>query len=168
MSEIRPNRLTPEMSLRAAQRVMASMASSGIIKESEIEGYAIDLAKHGDLHMDGYAIAKALDSRCYWDCDLQMAEELDMFSSEAEAEITDAQKAWAERNSIVPQFDVGTRVWLPKSGESGEITGIYEYGVAKFLVKMDGGKDTEPPHNARRIVNFEDAAESATVDGPQS
>ena len=36
------------------------------------------------------------------------------------------------------------------------ITGIDEYGVARFLVAVDGEADT-PTGKSRRIVNFEDA-----------
>lgn len=155
MSEARPNKLTPEMAMRAARATAGDLAKIGLIDPEEIDAHAIDIAKYGRRHRDGYELAKDLDNYCYWNCDLQMAEELDVFSEHARHEIETAEKEWASKNAITPPFPNGTRVKL-KTGEVGTIDEVYAYGVAKFLIKIDGDRSARPPTNSRRIVNFED------------
>lgn len=154
MATERPTRLTPEMALAAARKTAAELVSEGHLPAHELEEAVRDIAKHGRLHGDGYDLAKDLDRYSYWDCDLHMAETLDSFSHYAQQEIHAAQKAWAEANNITPPLLSGTRVTLG-NGETGEITGVYEYGVAQFLVKIDGDEQAEKTQR-RRIVNFED------------
>jgi hypothetical protein len=155
ITDPRPRSLTPEMALRAAL-VVADRLVKNAGMDGTVEDIAHDIAEHGRPHMDGYELAKKLDNYCYWDCDLQIAEELDMFGGEAHREIERAQKEWVERNNITPQHPVGARVKLPR-GEIGVITGIYEHGPAQYLVAIDGDALASLPTNSRRIVNFEDA-----------
>lgn len=155
MAEHRPNKLTPEMAVSAARRTAACLAKNGMIEDSDIDRIAADIAKHGRPYMDGYELAKTLDDRCNWYCNLNMAEELDRFSIEALREIEIAEKEWAEREAITAPLAIGTRVKL-NGGETGEITEIYKYGTAKFLIRIDDDEKATPPHNSRRIVNFED------------
>lgn len=156
VSEPRPKSLTPEAALRVGERVAEQLVRSGMIETEEQPACAADIAKHGTLYDDGYELAKTLERRCYWDCDLQMAEELDSFSGYAREEIDAAQKEWAERNKIQPPLPIGRRVKTIRHNEVGTITGIYEHGVAQFLIAVEGDPDYAPPKNARRIVNFED------------
>lgn len=155
-TEPRPKILTPEMAIAVGKRVVAHLVEQCNF-DGDPEQAASDIAKCGSRHQDGYALARELDDRCYWDCDLELANALDVYSSEADREIAVAQKAWAERNAITPTLASGARVSVGHS-ESGVITGIYEYGPAQYLVAIDGDKRAAPPSNARRIVNFEDAA----------
>lgn len=105
--------------------------------------------------MDGYALAQDLDRFYGWECNLEIANELDAFSSCAQDEIEAAQKAWAERNDIQPPHPAGTRITVP-SGEVGMIDEIYKHGIAQYTVKMDGDPEAEKSHR-RLIVYFEDA-----------
>ena len=154
MSEPRPKTLTMEMKTAAAREVAAELQRSKLIPDDFGEDAIKDIAENGTLYGDGYSLARALEDHRGWECDLQIAEALDSFSSHAQDELKNAQKAWAERNNIQPPLPNGTRVKLP-SDETGVIDDVYGYGVAQF--KIDGDKDAKPPHNARRIVYFEDA-----------
>lgn len=160
MTEPRPRILTPEMGLRAATSIATALVERTNI-EGDAESLAKDIAKYGRQHMDGYELAKELDDRAYWSCDLNIADELDGFSSAARHEIEAAEKEWAARNNLQPPFPIGTHIKLIR-GETGEITGIYEYGPAKYLVAIDGDPNASLPSNSRRIVNFEDAIEQET------
>ena len=158
MTEPRPKTLTQEMLSRVGEELAASLAKSGRIEKGEIASCAADIAKVGRLHMDGYELAKTLDDRCGWDCDLMMAEDLDDFSSMADAEIKAAQKAWVERNGIKPPFELGTRV-MTSHGETGVLDEVYPHDIAKYCVKIDG--DT---HKGRRIIlAFEDVVPVVTA-----
>lgn len=154
MSE-RPTRPTEEMKLTAARKVVAEMRKYGHIEENEVEASVSDIAKHGREYSDGYALAKTLDGRG-WDCNLEMAEELDNYGRYLRNEIEAAEKQWAADNNIQPPDLIGKPVKL-KSGETGIVDGVYQYGPAKFTVKIDGDKEADGPSQSRRIVNFEDA-----------
>lgn len=163
MTEPRPKRLTPEMAWRVSLSIVDDLIKDGHITEDTRDDAAKDImsvTRYRDW-MGGYEIAKSLDERCHWDCDLEMAEILDGFGSTASSEIGRAEAEWAARNSIIPSLPIGSRVIL-NTKETGEITGIYEHGAAKFLVKIDG----EQGHpSSRRVVNFEDAALHAALVG---
>lgn len=152
----RPRRLTAEMKMVVAIKTATQLAHDGLIPAGEIDSHASDIAKHGESYMDGYKLAKNLDSYCHWDCDMEMAEALDNFQFNAESEIEAAEKEWFKLTNPQPPLEIGTKVTL-KRGETGVIDGIYEYGPAKYTIKVDGDPRAEAPTNSRRIVNFEDA-----------
>lgn len=157
MSERRPKTLTPEMALRIGKELASSLAKSGHIEADDVEGCAADIAKVGQLHMDGYELAKKLDDRCYWDCNLMMADDLDCFSSMADEEIKTAQKEWAERNNVQPPHPIGTRVKTMR-GEIGVLDEVYSHGIAQYCVKMDGNTNK----TRRLIIAFEDVVPIAS------
>ena len=155
----RPKHLTDEMKLAAAKATAADLLKDGQIEAYQFDDSVANLAKHGRLHIDGYALAKYLDNYCGWEIDAQMVETLDGFSWHAQHEVDVAEKAWAEATKPVPPHGIGTRVSIDSFNgpQTGTIDGIYEYGPAKYTVKIDGDKQAGFPMNARRIVNFEDA-----------
>lgn len=159
----RPIILTDEMKQRAARQVAEALRKFGHIEESQIDDSVRDIARVGYAHMDGYQLAKALDERCYWDCDMSMLDELDTWSSAAKLEIKAAQQKWVEDNKIEPPFPVGTRVIARWGGEdhTGTIDEVYAHGVAQYAVKVDN--DSDPTR--RIIVDFEDAR-AEQVDAP--
>jgi hypothetical protein len=130
---------------------MMSMVKNHLLDAGAAQDAVADLIKHGRHHMDGYELAKALDDYAHWDCNFEMVEILDGFSSAVSSQIDRAEKDWANLTSPQPPHPIGTRVKLFR-GELGTIDGIYEYGAAKYLVKIDGSTG-----NGRRIINFEDA-----------
>lgn len=146
--EKRPKQATEEMKLAAAMPIAEEIQRQR--PDEKVDELAKQIAKHGRQYTDGYALAKRLDDCEYWDCDLDIAQELDNYASNLDSEIRKAQREWAERTKPQPPFAIGSRVRIPH-GDVGEITDIYEHGAAQFLVKVDGKDDS-----SRRIVNFED------------
>lgn len=159
MMELRPRVATAEMKERVARSIATDLATEGHIEPSDIDQSVADLAKVARPHMDGYEIAKALEDRCYWDCNLAIAEILDGFGSELDSEVRKAQKDWATSNNIQPPHPNGTPITIKgfRGSETGVIEGVYEHGAAQYLVIIDGDPAASGPAQSRRIVNFEDA-----------
>lgn len=148
-------RFSKEIARIAAEEIVAELVRDGHIEDSQVHDSVEDIVKHAGYHDDGYDLAKKLDSYAHWDCNFAMVEILDGFSWACSAAITDAEKTWAAETAQQPPYPVGTRVQFGRN-ETGEITGVYEYGAAKYLIKVDGDKDADTPTQSRRIVNFED------------
>lgn len=104
-------------------------------------------------HMDGYELAKALDSECGWSPTAQDVETLDGFCDEVRAAHRKVCIAWANENNIQPPLPVGSIT------TQGEITGIYAHDAACYEIRRAG--DTEPTR--RYIVRFEDAREAPST-----
>ena len=118
---------------------------------------AADLARvYRGGYMDGYELAKALDSFCGWIPTAQDVETLDSFDSDARNLHQKTCIAWARENNVQPPLPVGTMT------TQGEITGIYAHDGACYEIRKPG--DTNPTR--RQIVRFEDAREApSTVAG---
>jgi hypothetical protein len=146
------------MKLFAAVRTATELAASGLIEMNMVEESAADIAKVASRHQDGYQIARALEDRCGWDCDLPIAEGLDGFGGLLDEEIRKACVSWVKDNDVQPPFPVGTRVSARWGGDiiTGTIGEIYAYGPAQYCIKRDGEKAS-----SRAIANFEDVSELA-------
>lgn len=152
--EPRPTSATQQDREAAAGKLVDRMIGRKMLEEFQRADAIRDIAKRGGRHMDGYELAKKLDEWDAWDCDLQMAEELDSFSLLLGNEIRRRQHAWVEVNKILPPFPPGTRV-IAKHGRKelpGVIDDIYGHGPAQYEVRLDG--DADP--SRRAIVYFED------------
>lgn len=161
MTEPRPKAMTREIAERVAREIADDLVKNGHIEARQLEDAVHDIVKCAShLWIGGYELAKELDDRCHWDCNLEIAEELDNFSGLVDSEITKAEKDWAERNSIQPPLPIGARVKFGSRSvhgeKTGEITNVYKFGAAKYLIKVDGDANSDAPHNSRRILNFED------------
>lgn len=158
MTEPRPEEMTREIAEKVAREIVGELIKNDHLEAAQLESLVRDVVQCARRHMDGYEIAKALDDHCWWNCNFEMAEELDSFSSMVDHEIRDAEKAWAERNNVQPPLALHTRVkWREGQDQpTGEITGVYEYGAAKYLIAVDDDANTHGPQMSRRIVNFED------------
>lgn len=111
------------------------------------EDQAADVAKVFDSHMDGYELAKALESRCGWTIQVIDVEALDGMDLEVRELHRAACKAWALEHNIQPPLPIGTMT------TKGEITGVYEHDVACYLIRGFG----ETNDSRKLIVRFEDA-----------
>lgn len=159
MTEPRPKTMTPEIAERVARKIADDLVKNGHIEARQLEDAVHDIVKCASHNwLGGYELAKKLDDHCHWDCNLEIAEELDNFSHLVDSEITKAEKDWAERNSIQPPLPIGAQVRFDSvhGEETGEITDIYKQGEAKYLIKVDGDAGSGAPHSYRRILNFED------------
>jgi hypothetical protein len=159
LHEPRP-KFSPEIARMAAAEIVGELIEARQIDEEQRGDATTDLTKHCRPHSDGYALARRLEDYAGWDCNFEMAEILNGFSHTASEYVRKAEKAWAERTSPQPPYPIGTRVTLSR-GETGTLDGIYDRGAAQYLVKLDGDKNAEPPHNSRCIINFEDAKPEA-------
>lgn len=108
---------------------------------------ATDLAKTYRSHMDGYKLAKELESRCHWNISVMDVDALDCMDSEVREIHRAACLSWAKEHDIQPPLPIGTMT------TKGEITGISTYDAACYLVRGKG----EINESRRLIVRFEDA-----------
>lgn len=108
-----------------------------------------------NAHMDGYELAKELDSMCGWMPTAQDVETLDNFGSELREAHRQACIAWARDNNIQPPLPIGTIT------TRGEITGVSDHDGATYLIREHG----ETNDGRRLLVKFEDArpAKAAAV-----
>lgn len=104
-------------------------------------------------NMDGYELAKELDSMCSWMPTAQDVETLDNFGSDVREAHRQACIAWARDSNVQPPLPVGTMT------TQGRITGIYAHNGACYEIRKPG--DTEPTR--RYIVRFEDAREAPAM-----
>ncbi|MGY3581974.1 hypothetical protein ACVIGB_001103 [Bradyrhizobium sp. USDA 4341] len=154
-AEPRPKTATGEMRSAAAERTVDLLIERGHLTPAERASSIESLAKIGERHMDGYQIAKRLDDWHHWDCNLEMAEDLDNFSHYLDDELRKAEVAWFERTGPQPPFPDGTRVSFER-GKTGIIDRVHEYGPAKYAIKVDGDAEADTASCRRSIVNFED------------
>lgn len=139
-----------EIRMEAARETAEDIAEHCGREWQDVDNMAASLAKYARSYMDGYELAKELDSYARWDCNFEVCEYLDSHSHRLSTASERHQKEWAEAHGIEPAYSIGARVRV--RDEAGVIDGIYEYGPAKYLILMDGETGT-----SRRIVSFEDA-----------
>lgn len=140
-----PTTTTPRPAV--TRELVADVARKMCEREGWLTGSeADDITRVYRQGMDGYAIAKALDDSCYWDCDMPIVEALDTFDTEVRGAHRKLCIAWASENNIQPPLPIGTQITI------GEITGIYEHDAAYYEVRVTG----ETNDKRRRLVRFED------------
>lgn len=111
------------------------------------EDQAADIAKVYRSHMDGYELAKALESSCWWSISVMDVETLDCMDDTVREIHRAACKVWAQEHNIQPPLPIGAIT------TKGEITGIYEHDAACYLIREPG----ETNDSRKLIVRFEDA-----------
>ena len=130
--------VTRAMVLAAAHKI------GGVIGDE----WAEDIADKYRLHMDGYELAREIDS--YGDLSMQDVEELDRIPSLVDQSLRAAEKQWAAENNITPKLEIGTVI------SNGVIAGVCEYSAARYLVK-EHGCTTKGRY---LLMKFEDAERS--------
>ncbi|MBL4704277.1 MAG: hypothetical protein JKY54_07135 [Flavobacteriales bacterium] len=121
-----------------------------------IDGRAEDIVSEYAHPMDGYDLAKALNSNRYWDATREDMEALDEVESIVSELLRQAEKVWFDVNDIQPPLEIGTMTAL------GEITGVNEYSIARYEIKEPGQDDSQTV--TRLIVNFEDVVAISECD----
>jgi hypothetical protein len=114
---------------------------------------ADDLTRAYRSGMDGYELAKELDSMYGWMLTAQDVETLDSFGCDLREALRQECIAWARDNNVQPPLPVGAMT------TQGEITGIYASDGACYEIRKPG--DTDPTR--RYIVRFEDAREAPAM-----
>ena len=108
-----------------------------------------DVAAHWRSFMNGYDLAKELESYCGWLITVEDVDALDCMDSEVREIHRKACIAWAKDNDIQPPLPIGSMT------TKGEITGISQFDGACYLIRQHG----ETNESRRLIVRFEDAKE---------
>lgn len=100
---------------------------------------------------DGYDLAKALDSRRSWECQLEDADKLDNMAFLINQSLRETEKKWVAEYNVKPSLPVGTEI-KPIGPHCGKhvISSICEFEPARYLVKVDGKEGYS-------VVKFEDA-----------
>lgn len=161
---LRPRRIEMEHKRELAGRLAEELCKAGHIRDAAeaVE----DIARAARMGMDGYEIAKALESEHGWDCNFEMSEILDGFSSMAQSVVTQLEREWVEAYRVEPPLPIGERIVLDNGYdvEYGTIDGIYEYGPARYTVVIEGDPKAYGPGRSRRIVKYEDAVPAVQPD----
>ena len=132
--------VTHEMKLAVAMKVAES-----------VNGDAETNAAAYSYPMDGYALAKELDDRHYWEITASDVEELDAMDVLVRDELKRAEREWVEREGITPKLANGTTI------KRGVIAGVSEYSPAMYKVKEHGCQQ----EGRFLLVRFEDAEAEA-------
>lgn len=131
--------VTQEMRLEAARMVAA---------ESEWGDHKVDdMMRHWRSGMNGYELAKELESCCGWKIDLYTVEQLDSLHVCLWRIHQKACRDWVKEHNIQPPLPVGTMT------TDGEITEICPHTPAYYLIRPH---DAPPDSSDRLIVPFED------------
>jgi len=133
-------KVTHEMVLAAAQNLALENKWDAVM--------AGELADVYESHMDGYELAKELESSYSWDISVMDVEALDYMDCEVRNIHRDACLSWVLETNIQPPLPIGTMT------TRGEITGISTHDAASYLIRENG----ETNESRRLIVRFEDAS----------
>ncbi len=96
------------------------------------EEAAEDISEEWHWGIDGYQLAKDLDTCCGWSITTQDVEDLDCITSVVQEAEEQARKEWVAKWDIKPALAIGTRI------AEGVIVGINEYNAARYDVKETG------------------------------
>jgi len=125
---------------RVTQEIINAAAAAFSKNYPEFE--ANDISRTYVHPMDGYELAKELETYRNWGIDFDVCDTLNGFQNYVEYEHLKICKVWAE--TIEPPFPIGARI------KEGVITGIYEHTPAAYIVQVDG-----EPETTKRIIKFE-------------
>ena len=121
---------------------------------------AYTLVKHYSHPMDGYEFARELESWAGWQVRSQNADDLEDMQHLIDAKVSAAEKQWFEDNDIQPPLPIGARITCQSRNRTGIIEGVYEYGVARYLVRPEQPNEHELATSAQWIIKFEDAKQA--------
>jgi len=144
----------------AAAELVDGMIKLGSLIEADREECIRDLLKATRSYVgDGYEIARELERSCHWDCNMQIVEELDEFSSILDRIFNTAEDVWAKENPHDPLFSDGDVViWR---GQQAMVSGVYEYRPQRYKVRQGELKAT-----SYYVVPFEDVSAVAPTETP--
>lgn len=139
-----PPGLTSEMTLRAARWLVSRFA----IPTDDLEATAQDIARVFRPGMDGYALARALETGAGWTViTTKIVNDLDAMSAVVQQELVMARRNWVRENNIQPPFPDGAQL------VQGQIVGVYEFTPATYRVR----ERCAHAHSRHILVPFEEA-----------
>lgn len=113
----------------------------------------------GAFDLDGYSLAKELDSRHYWSCSSGLVDELDdafHFSLEA---VDDLTRIWVKDNGVTTKYAIGDTVHFQQRDcwHQGEVVSLYP-DLGKMVVFVEAlGHVTKGNGTTGTYVDFEKA-----------
>lgn len=121
------------------------------ISENQVDELADAITKCYSPHDNGYDLTKKLEEHILhgFNFDSMFVESMDFMDSNVDELHEEECKQWVKDHDIKPPLPIGTLI------KEGEITGIYTFRSACYLVKLYGHDDSK--NNSRRIIKFEDA-----------
>ena len=131
--------VTQEMKLKAAEKMCADL------KRTDWE--ASDIASSYRHGMDGYELAKELESHHWWEISADDVGDLDTMGTYVREVHKAACVEWAATNNIQPPLPIGTMI------KRGVIAGLCEHEPATYLIRQHG----ETNDKRFLLVKFEDA-----------
>ena len=156
MKNLTPTR--PKLS-EAGLLKAAKMTADGVVRWADHSSInaarlANDIVSQYSTHMDGYGLAKGLDSHCGYQPDTEMVRALDSMSSHVDDIYKKEILEWMVECNITPPFPEQTAITI------GLITGIstYDHACYEVLRKGDSKDSIE-----RLIIPFENAVFSPTA-----
>ena len=143
-----PPKRTPELELQA---VVDYITRNKLWSDTPAEQVAQQIVEELRTGMDGYELAKELESSQWWEICTQDVEDLDGVESAIRDALRQARKQWALEWNIQPPLANGTRVKFIHG--TGVVAGVSEYDGAVYRIKKDGCT----MEGRFSLVNFEDA-----------
>lgn len=137
---------TPAM---VKEAVLAYIKRHNLDWGDDPEQAAEDISNEWYWGIDGYQLAKDLDTGCGWIISTQDVEDLDNITSVVQDAEEQARKAWVAEWDIKPPLPIGTRI------AEGVIAGINKYNAARYDVKQNGCT----VEGRFLLIKFEDAKE---------
>lgn len=132
---------------KVTQELIADAARQAAAENGWDADMADQLAQAYRPGIDGYELAKELESRFLWSISAQDVESLDVMETEVRMLHHAKCIEWVAQNGIQPPVPIGTMT------TRGEITGISDYLPAYYLVREHGQTD----ESRRLLIPFEDA-----------
>lgn len=110
-------------------------------------------ALHDILDFDGYALAKWLDSNCFWDADSDLVEILDLANGHLHDSTYFFVKEWVKEHHVTAGHKIGDTVrWKAHDGvKEGKIRHIYA-DLGEYAIQPP----PPAPQTRQPIVHFED------------
>ncbi len=144
LSAMPPPGLSRDIALRAARWLVSRHA----IPADDLEAAAQDIARVYRAGMDGYALARALETGAAWtSITTEVVNDLDAMPAVVQQELLMARRQWVSENNIQPPFPDGAQL------VQGQIVGVYEFAPATYRVRERGGH----AHSRHILVPFEEA-----------
>lgn len=128
--------ITKEMILEAATELA-----------SELDVDAQTIADNYTYNMDGYELAKELESHACWEITTTIVDQLDCMTFSVDEIHEKACKAWVIEHDIKPPLPIGSKI------NFGVIKGVCTHSAARYLVKENGCTND----GRHLLIKFEDA-----------
>jgi len=135
------------MNIQRPEVSKETILSASKIIASIVDGNAEEISNCYYPHINGYELAKGLESNYCWDIHVEMIEELDGIQYEVDSIHKKACIQWVIDEDIKPPLEIGTAI------TEGVIKGIYKHDAAMYTVIKHG----ETMENRHYIIKFENA-----------